>query len=454
MVTKLNPDMFREYDIRGIAGTDLNDCAVRILGRAVGTYLRRNGCEYVVLGRDCRISSTRIRDVLYDVFLQTGLQVTDLGVCHTPLMYFSLHQLNVDGGVMITGSHNPAEYNGLKIALGKLTIHGDQIREIRSIAESKNFWEGRGRGDKVSLLPVYRQYLVDSIGSLANPPRVAVDCGNGTASLIAPQLYRDLGCEVVELYCTMDGNFPNHHPDPTVVENLQELILKVQENSLDLGIAFDGDGDRIGVVDDQGDIIWGDYLMILYSRDILQGMPSGKTIIGEVKCSKNLYDDIKKHGGKGVMWRAGHSLIKAKMKDEQAVFAGEMSGHMMFADRYFGYDDAIYAGARLLSILSERERKISELLSDVPKTYSSPEIRMECPDRLKFKVVRRVQEFFAEKYKIIDIDGVRVVFDDGWGLLRASNTQPGLVIRFEAQSAERLKEIRDLFEGKLREFVC
>ncbi len=421
------------------------------LGRAVGTYLQRQGCQTITLGRDCRLSSTRLRDGLSEGLLSTGATVVDIGVCPTPVLYFSLHRLNAQGGVMITGSHNPAQYNGFKVAAGKSTIYGDQIQEVRQIAQSGDFVEGKGEMEEVSLNSDYRRYLGEVLGPLSNPSRVVVDAGNGTTALLAPQIYRDLGCEVTELYCTMDGNFPNHHPDPTVLENLQDLIQKVDQEQADLGIAFDGDGDRIGVVDDQGNVIWGDYLMILYSREILSRIP-GATIIAEVKCSKNLYDDIERNGGRGLMWKAGHSLMKAKMREENAPLAGEMSGHMFFADRYFGYDDAIYGGARLLEILSESGKTISQMLADVPKTYSTPEIRVECREDLKFEVVKQAQAFFSQHYETITVDGVRLVFDDGWGLIRASNTQPALVLRFEAETQERLKEIRSLIEGKLEEF--
>ena len=452
MKTKVNPDIFREYDIRGIAGIDFTDSALKALGCAIGTYLKRKGCKRLTLGRDCRMSSSRLRDGLCEALSDTGLHIMDLGVCPTPLLYFSLYHLKPDGGVMITGSHNPPEYNGFKVALGKSTIYGQDIQEIRQILESGDFDSGKGGCEVVELLPSYRCYLLEALGNLDGAPRVVVDSGNGTASLVAPQLYRDLGCEVVELYSTMDGKFPNHHPDPTVIKNMQDLIQKVQETRADLGIAFDGDADRIGVVDDQGNILWGDYLMILYSREILRENP-GSTIIGEVKCSQNLYDDIRKHGGRGVMWKAGHSLIKAKMKKEKAVLGGEMSGHIFFADRYFGYDDAIYAGARLLEILSKKGQSISKLLSDVPRIYNTPEIRVDCPDQHKFEVVRRALEFFGEQYETIDVDGVRVQFDDGWGLVRASNTQPILVSRFEAQTNKRLKEIQSMFEVKVKEFI-
>ena len=451
VTTEINPEIFREYDIRGIAESDLTDQVVLTLGRAIGTYLRAQGCERLTLGRDCRLSSTRLMEQLSQGILSTGVSVVDIGVCPTPVLYFSIHHLNPDAGVMITGSHNPPEYNGFKVGVGQLTIYGDQIQEVRKIAESGDFLEGEGKREETSLLSEYRHYLAEAFGRLGNPLRVVVDAGNGTSSILAPEVYRDLGCEVVELYCTMDGNFPNHHPDPTVIDNLKDLIQKVQQEGADLGIAFDGDGDRIGVVEDQGEIIWGDYLMILYSREILHLNP-GATIIAEVKCSKNLYDEIEKHGGRGIMWKAGHSLIKAKMKEENALLGGEMSGHMFFADRYFGYDDAIYAGARLLEILSRSGRRVSDMLADVAKTYSTPEIRVDCPDDVKFKVVEKAQKFFSQHYRTVTVDGVRVLFDDGWGLVRASNTQPALVLRYEAESPEKLEEIRTLMESKLQEF--
>lgn len=451
MGTAINPEIFREYDIRGIAESDLADPVVLTLGQALGTYLGAQGCKSLTLGRDCRLSSQRLMEQLSGGLLSTGLNVIDIGVCPTPVLYFSLHHLNPDAGVMITGSHNPPEYNGFKVAVGSLTIHGEQIQEVGKIAELGEFLVGEGNQEEISISSHYRDYLHKAFGRLSKPPRVVVDAGNGTGAVLGPHVYRDMGCEVIELYCTMDGNFPNHHPDPTVVEYLQDLIETVRREEADLGIAFDGDTDRIGVVDDQGNIIWGDELMILYSREIL-GQNPGATIVAEVKCSKNLYDEIDKLGGRGIMWKAGHSLIKAKMKEEKALLGGEMSGHMFFADRYFGYDDAIYAGARLLEHLSKSGRKISDMLSDVPKTYSTPEIRVDCPEAVKFKVVELAQEYFSAHYPAVTVDGVRVLFDDGWGLVRASNTQPVLVFRFEANSAGRLEEIRALMEGKIQEF--
>jgi phosphomannomutase/phosphoglucomutase len=451
MGTGINPEIFREYDIRGIAESDLTDPVVFTLGQALGTYLGSQSCQSLTLGRDCRLSSERLMEQLSSGLQSTGLRVIDIGVCPTPVLYFSLHHLDPDAGVMITGSHNPPEYNGFKVALGSLTIYGEEIQKVRKIAESGEFRTGEGSREEVSLSSHYRDYLAKAFGRLSRPPRVVVDAGNGTGAVMGPQVYRDMGCEVIELYCTMDGNFPNHHPDPTVVKYLQDLIQTVRTEKADLGIAFDGDTDRIGVIDDEGNIIWGDDLMILYSREILDQNP-GATIVAEVKCSKNLYDDIEKKGGRGIMWKAGHSLIKAKMKQEKALLGGEMSGHMFFADRYFGYDDAIYAGARLLEQLSKSGRKVSQILSDVPKTYSTPEIRVDCPEAVKFKVVEQAQEYFSSHFSAVTVDGVRVLFDDGWGLVRASNTQPVLVLRFEANSPERLEEIRALMEGKIQEF--
>jgi len=331
-----------------------------------------------------------------------------------------------------------------------LTIHGQEIQAIGRLAQAGDFQKGEGRRDERSLTEEYKNYLSDAFGKIERPPKVVVDAGNGTASVLAPQVYRDLGCQVTELFCTMDGTFPNHHPDPTVTENLHDLIETVNQEGADLGIAFDGDSDRIGVVDDQGNIIWGDQLMILYARQILEESP-GASIIAEVKCSKTLYDEIRKRGGRGIMWKAGHSLIKSKMKEEKAHLGGEMSGHMFFADRYFGYDDAIYSGARLLEILSKSGHRISEMLADVPKMHSTPEIRIDCPEQIKFKVVDRAKKYFEAGYETVTVDGVRLIFEDGWGLVRASNTQPVLVLRFEAESRERLQEIRGLMEGKLTE---
>jgi phosphomannomutase/phosphoglucomutase len=351
---------------------------------------------------------------------------------------------------MITGSHNPPEYNGFKLCDGKESLHGPEIQEIADIIEKKKFETGKGFASSRDPLPEYKAMLLEQF-KLPRSVRVVIDCGNGTSSVVAAEVMEKLGCQVTSLFCEMDGRFPNHHPDPTVESNLRDLVQRVARDRPEVGIAFDGDADRIGAIDDQGNVLWGDQLLILYSRDILKKKP-GATIISEVKCSQNLYDDIAKHGGRAIMWKAGHSLIKAKMREERAAAAGEMSGHMFFADRYYGYDDAIYAACRLLEILAESDRPLSAMLSDVPKTYATPEIRVDTDDAEKFKIVEEATRYFSDQYKTITVDGVRILFDDGaWGLIRASNTQPVLVLRFEAKTQERLDEVRKLVEGKLAE---
>lgn len=444
----MNPQMFREYDIRGITGKDMTAADAALIGRGVGTFLRRNEARSITVGRDCRLTSEAYSQKLIEGLLATGCDVTDIGVCPTPVFYFSIQQLKKDGGVMLTASHNPPEYNGFKLCLGLDSIHGEDIKTILALIEDENFTEGRGRLSSAAMIPTYIDYVVNNI-SLPRPLRVGIDAGNGTAGVVTVPIMKRLGCEVHDIYCDMDGHFPNHEADPTVVENMQDLIALVRKEGLDLGIGFDGDGDRLGVVDERGRIIYGDKLMIIFAREILSRKP-GATFISEVKCSKTLYDDIEKNGGRAIMWRTGHSLIKKKMKEEKAELAGEMSGHMFFSDRYFGFDDATYAACRLLEILSTTGRTISELLVDVPPTFTTPEIRVDCPDEIKFGLVEKVTDYFRQHYKVIDIDGARVLFDDGWGLVRASNTQPALVLRFEAMTENRLREIRNLVEETLK----
>ena len=352
---------------------------------------------------------------------------------------------------MITGSHNPPEYNGLKLVAGKSSIYGEEIQKIRAIIERKDFVSGKGSEERVEIIPTYQDYLKQSF-KFKRKLKVVVDSGNGTAGLVAPKVIREFGHDVIELFSEPDSRFPNHHPDPTVEKNLEDLIKKVKETKADVGIAFDGDADRVGIIDDKGTIIWGDKLLILFSRFILKQKPGAK-FVADVKCSYLFFDDVKQHGGQAIMWKTGHSLIKQKLRDENAALAGEMSGHMFFADRYFGYDDGVYAGIRVLEILDQSGKRISELLSDVPKTYATPEIRVDCPDEEKFQIVARVAEFFKSRYRTIDIDGVRIEFGDGWGLVRSSNTQPVLVTRFEATSEKRLHEIKKLIEDKINEFT-
>ncbi len=441
------PDIFREYDIRGIAGKQMTDDDVWLIGKGIGAYLAGHGCYELTVGRDCRLTSNAYAEKIMEGLISSGCHVIDIGVCPTPVFYFSIHHLNQQGGVMITASHNPPEYNGFKICKYLDSVHGQEIQKIRNIIETKAFVTGRGVKQHQQIIPAYIQYLLNTI-RLKRPLKVGVDAGNGTAGPVAVPVLKQLTCEVFDIYCEMDGRFPNHEADPTVMKNLTDLIALVKDNQLDLGIGYDGDGDRIGVVDETGKAIYGDQLMIIFSREILSRKP-GATFISEVKCSQVLYDDIKKHGGNPIMWKTGHSLIKEKMKIEKAELAGEMSGHMFFADRYLGYDDAIYASCRLLEILSNTDKRLSELLADLPKTYNTPEIRVDCPDDKKFEIVRQITRLFRNTHDVIDIDGARIKFDDGWGLVRASNTQPALVLRFEAMSEKRLEEIRNHVESVL-----
>lgn len=444
----MNPNIFREYDIRGRVPEELNRETAYRLGQCFGAYYVSSGAKRISLGRDCRLSSPELCTGVIEGLMDAGIHVEELGMVPTPLLYFSLHHLDVDGGVQITGSHNPPEYNGFKICLGKTTIYGEEIQKLRRIGESGSFPKGKGSVESKEVIQPYQEEILKGIRCGQIPRRVVLDAGNGVAGLVAPELYSRMGIEVEKLFCEPDGRFPNHHPDPTLPENLKHLVQKVNDTSADLGIAFDGDADRIGVVDRRGKIIWGDQLMIIFSRDLLKRHPGAK-IIGEVKCSQVLYDDIRKHGGMPIMWKAGHSLIKGKMKEEGALLAGEMSGHIFFAERYFGYDDAIYAGARLLEILTTESKELEELLADVPSLVSTPEIRMDCPDDKKFQVVAALASEFKKEYQVIDVDGARVVFDGGWGLIRASNTQPVLVLRFEAEDQKTLQEIQRIFMDKL-----
>lgn len=447
----LKPGIFREYDIRGVAGTDMDETGVRDIGRGIGSYLKRRGCTRLTVGRDCRLTSDTYGKLVIDGLISTGCHVTDIGVCTTPISYYSIRQLKQDGAVMVTASHNPPEYNGFKVCLGVDSVFGEALQRIYQIIAENRFESGQGTVTPYDIRADYIDYVTGNI-SLAKPLRVGVDAGNGTAGPIAVPILKKLGCDVFDLYCDMDGAFPNHEADPTVITNMKDLVSLVQTQKLDVGIGFDGDGDRIGVVDNLGNLVFGDKLMIIFAREILSRKP-GATFISEVKCSKTMYDDIEAHGGRAIMWKTGHSLIKQKMKVEKADLAGEMSGHMFFSDRYLGYDDAVYAACRLLEILSATGQTIPELLADVPKTFSTPEIRVECPDAIKFDVVEKVTEYFRQRENVIDIDGVRVLFDDGWGLVRASNTQPALVLRFEAMTEDRLKEIQNLVETVLNEIV-
>jgi phosphomannomutase/phosphoglucomutase len=443
----MNSDIFRKYDIRGIAETDLTDETVGLIGRAFGTKLVRlegSGLR-VGIGRDARGSSDRIFEGLSDGLRSCGIDVIDLGMVPTPLVYFAAHTHKLDGAIMVTGSHNPAAYNGFKMMMGTGTLHGDEIQELRKIAESGDFAsEEQGELSQYpKLIDEYVGWVKNDIKPGKRNIKVALDSGNGVAGVVAPELVRAVfDGEVVELFTEPDPSFPNHHPDPTVEKNLEDLIRTVREQDCDLGVAYDGDGDRIGVVDENGGVIWGDKLMIALSRALLDEIP-GATIIGEVKCSQTLYDDIEDRGGKGIMARVGHSLIKAKIKETDAELAGEMSGHIFFNDRFFGFDDALYTTCRVLEILSSTDKQFSELLEGVPETFATPELRLDCDEKLKFEIPSVVAAEYADDYEVNTIDGVRVKFDDGWGLVRASNTQPVLVVRVEATSPELRDEYLD-----------
>ena len=443
----MNPNVFREYDIRGLVGVDFSDSDITRLGRAMGAYMLQKGAKTITMGRDCRLSADQYRDLLLEGLLSTGLSVIDVGTCPTPVLYFSVRYYEADGGVMITASHNPPEYNGFKMLVGKTTIFGSAIQEIRGIMESGSFAEGKGEVSEKPILEPYIDYVANNI-KLERPVKLAVDGGNGTAGPVVVPLMERLGIKVDPIYCDMDGRFPNHEPDPTVPANLKDLAALVTEKGYELGVAYDGDSDRLGVVDEKGQVIYGDMLLAIFARSILTENP-GSTFIAEVKCSKNLFDDIEKQGGNPIMWRTGHSLIKDKMQKTGALLAGEMSGHMFFKHRWFGFDDGIYASLRLAELISRTDRPLSTWLEDLPPVVNTPEIRVECPDEIKFAVVEQVKKDLTGKCEVIDVDGVRVNFPDGWGLVRASNTQPVLVSRFEAQSNERLEEIRELVENAI-----
>ncbi len=459
--------IFREYDIRGIVGRDFNEEFSFILGKVFGSLLREQNrhAHWVSVGRDARLSSNALATALIQGIVSTGISVYDIGLCPTPLQYFSIHHLNLDGGVMVTGSHNPPEYNGFKLSVGNHTIFGDAIRKIKQRIQERSWSENAvpGATQEYDILTAYRAFMEQRFSLLAAPRyrrlKIVVDAGNGTAGIVAPDILKSMGCDVIPLYCEPDGRFPTHHPDPTVPENIQDLIRLTKESSADIGVGYDGDGDRIGVVDPAGNIVWGDQIMIMLSREILRKRP-GSVIIGDVKCSERMFDDIGKHGGIPIMWRTGHSLVKDKMRRENAVLAGEFSGHIFIGDDYFGFDDAIYTTLRIVEIIKKSGAGIQELLADIPRTVYTPEIRIEYQDDQKKDIVEKLTRLCKEYAKsgnspipiqrIYDIDGARVVFEKGWGLVRASNTQPVIVMRFEAEDEESLKIYRAFLEGILR----
>lgn len=447
--------IFRKYDIRGIYGEDLTEDVVYLIGKAFVSLTSKvlgRMPEKFSIGMDARESSEPLKKSLIRGITECGIDIIDIGLCPTPLQYFSLYRLPLDGGIMITGSHNPPEFNGMKLSIGKETIYGEKIEELKRIIDKKDFVNigTEGKVEYYNIIDDYVNYMTAQFPSFEGI-KVVVDSGNGTAGLVAPVILKKLGAKVIELYSEPDCRFPNHHPDPVVIENIQDLITTVVVEKAHLGIGFDGDGDRIGVVDENGDIVWGDRLMIIFARDILQKLPGAK-IIGEVKCSKVMYEEIEKAGGNPIMWKTGHSLIKKKMRDEGAVLAGEMSGHIFFSDKYFGYDDAIYASLRLIEIIKKSGEPygVRKLLKGVKTMQNTPEIRVDCPDEKKFMVVEKIKDSFA-KFECNFTDGVRVNFPKGWALIRASNTQPALVLRFEAETEDDLENIKTIVHQKLFE---
>src|SRR3954462_6889467 len=444
--------VFREYDVRGLVKTELTPEFAEQLGRGFGAYLleKNPGAQAIVLGRDHRTSSKGLADAFSRGVRSHGIEVIAIGVVPTPVTYFAAHTLPVDGLCMITGSHNPPEYNGFKIGIGKSTLAGPEVQELKARTIEARDGGRSARETEHDMVTPYIHFVVESLGMTPRPLRVVCDAGNGTGGVVGPRLLRALGHHVTELFCELDGTFSNHHPDPTVEANLRDLQRKVAEFKADLGVAWDGDADRVGAVDEKGQILWGDQLMILFSRDVLAERP-GAAIVSEVKCSQTLYDDIEKHGGRAIMWKAGHSLIKAKMKEEHALLAGEMSGHLFFRHRYYGFDDGIYSAARLLELVARDGRALSKMLDGIPRTYASPEIRFDFPEEKKFRAVELAKEGLRKHGRTIEGDGVRVIVDGGWGLVRASNTQPLLVLRWEANTEQRLGEIQRLIEGTVQE---
>jgi phosphomannomutase/phosphoglucomutase len=445
----LSPLIFREYDIRGIADEQLSSPDVEMLGQAFGTYLQREAGKNICLGRDTRLSGDRLHQALLAGLLKSGCQITDIGIVPTPLLYYSVYQQKADGGIMITGSHNPAEFNGFKAMTAKTSLHGEEIQKLYRLMAAGDFAAGEG---SLKSSDVVTPYIAEIASQFHWDRRVKVvfDGGNGVAGPVMHRLAEKLNIDAVELFFDMDGRFPNHHPDPTVEKNLLDLKAAVAEHGAELGIAFDGDSDRIGAVDEKGNVVWGDILMLIFGREILTRKP-GSTFIGEVKCSQILYDELTRLGGNPIMYRTGHSLIKAKMKEEHAELAGEMSGHMFFGDRYYGFDDALYAACRLLEIVANSGRPLSAQTANLPTMVVTPEIRVDCPDEVKFDVVHRMVERYRKTHKVVEVDGVRVLFDHGWGLVRASNTQPVLVMRFEATTPELLAQYQSEVDAALAE---
>ncbi len=447
----MNKEIFRKYDIRGIVDKDLDSTKAELIGKAYGSYIKREGGKNIVVGRDCRITGPAYKDALIRGILSTGCNVVDVDLVPTPLLYFAIIKLEKDAGITVTASHNPPEYSGFKMRFGNKPVFGDAIEEIYNIIERSDFETGQGEKSSTSIIDTYVNDVLSKI-SLNSEFKVVIDAGNGTAGLVAPQLLEKLGCKVTGLFLEPDGNFPNHLPDPTVPEFIADLIAKVKESGADVGIGYDGDSDRLGAVDEFGNIVWADQLMVLFARQILDRNPENRNIVFDVKCSQALVEEIEKHNGIPVIWKTGYPMIQDKMAETGALLGGEMSGHIYLSDNFYGFDDGIYASCRLLEIMSEKEMTLSELVCDIPKYVSTPEIRVECPEEEKFELVEKLKADFKKDFDSLDIDGIRVLFDGGWALMRASNTQPVIVFRFEAKTDSQLEDIKELVREKFRKF--
>ena len=444
----LNQYIFREYDIRGKVSDDFPPELVEALGKGFGTYIKRSGGQEIALSGDVRLTTPDLIEQFKTGVLSTGVDVIKIGILPTPANYYSMFSLGVAGAVQITGSHNPPEFNGFKLSQNKKAVFGEAIQEIRVIIEKEDYETGEGSEATYDILTKYKRMIASKI-DIKKPMKVVMDCGNAAGAICAPEIFKNLNVDLTELYCDVDGTFPNHHPDPTVKENLADLISLVKQGGYDIGLAFDGDADRIGVVDETGDIVWADQLMALFLPEVVE---EGDEILYDVKCSQALEEMIIKYGGKPVMWKTGHSLIKQRMSELNCKLGGEMSGHIFFADDYFGYDDAIYVAARIVQTLSRTDQKLSQLKAELPKYYSTPEMRLEVEsDEEKFRIAKEAVAYFTENYDCSTVDGVRIKFGDGWGLVRSSNTQPVIVCRFEANTAERMEEIQSIVMNKLQE---
>ena len=444
----LNKYIFREYDIRGKVSDDFPPELVEALGKGFGTYIKRGGGQEIALSGDIRLTTPDLMEQFKTGMLSTGVDVINIGILPTPANYYSMFSLGVAGAVQITGSHNPPEFNGFKLSRDKKAVFGEAIQEIRVIIEKEDYETGEGSEASYDILTKYKRMIASKI-DIKKRMKVVMDCGNAAGAICAPEIFKNLNVDLTELYCDVDGTFPNHHPDPTVKENLADLISLVKQGSYDIGLAFDGDADRVGVVDETGDIVWADQLIALFLPEVVE---EGDEILYDVKCSQALEEMIVKYGGKPVMWKTGHSLIKQRMSELNCKLGGEMSGHIFFADDYFGYDDAIYVAARIVQTLSRTDQKLSQLKAELPKYYSTPEMRLEAEsDEEKFRIAKEAVAYFTENYDCSTVDGVRIKFGDGWGLVWSSNTQPVIVCRFEANTAERMEEIQSIVMNKLQE---